>query len=97
MDPKQILDLPMGENDADALTVRGYLKELLRTLWDEGECFSGKRPFGNSGWEHELHTALAMAGAVQGTKYEEDRFYDLSKEEVKRANTLIFKAIEALQ
>lgn len=48
-----ILDILMGENDAGALTVRDYLKALLRRLWLEQEGFSGKRPFGNSGWEDE--------------------------------------------
>lgn len=48
--PQEILDLPMDkeENDAQASSVRGYLKTLLKTLWEEGEGFSGKRPLGNS-------------------------------------------------
>jgi hypothetical protein len=50
----EILALPMGPNDADAENVREYLKALLTELWREGESFSGKRPFGNSGWEREL-------------------------------------------
>ena len=52
----EILDLPMDpdSNDAGASSIRGYLKTLLTTLMAEGEGFSGKRPFGNSGWEYEL-------------------------------------------
>jgi hypothetical protein len=61
-----ILDLPMGPNDADAATVRDYLKALLLKLWQEDEGFSGKRPFGNSGWKYEVYTALVKAGAVPG-------------------------------
>lgn len=62
-----ILSIKMCRNDAGADTVRGYLKALLTELWREGEGFSGKRPFGNSGWEYELYVALITAGAVTGT------------------------------
>jgi hypothetical protein len=56
--PKEILALPLFANDAGAETVRDYLRELLFTLWREGEGFCGKRPFGNSGWERELLSSL---------------------------------------
>lgn len=67
MTPSEILALPMQENDAGAATVADYLKALLQELWRRGEGFSGKRPFGNSGWEHELYRALIVGGAVTGT------------------------------
>lgn len=54
MTPQQVLDLPMDDNDAGAKTIREYLASLVEMLWVEGEGFSGKRPFGNSGWEAEL-------------------------------------------
>jgi len=57
----------MGPNDADASTVRDYLKALLSTLWTEDEGFSGKRPFGNSGWKYEVYGALVKAGLVKGS------------------------------
>ena len=60
-----VLDVPMGENDAEAATVRDYLKDLLSTLWREEEGFSGKRPFGNSGWKYELYAALTAAGLIR--------------------------------
>lgn len=47
-------------------TVRDYLRELLMTLWNEQEGFSGKRPFGNSGWEYDLYTPLIKAGFIEG-------------------------------
>lgn len=31
-----------------------YLRQLLIAVVKEGECFSGKRPFGNSGWGYAL-------------------------------------------
>jgi hypothetical protein len=61
-----ILDIPMQENDAEAATIKDYLKRLLLDLWQQGEGFSSKRPFGNSGWESDLHTALVAAEAVGG-------------------------------
>lgn len=52
--------------DLDEVTLREYLKELLLTLLDEQEGFSGKRPFGNSGWIYDPIKPLVMAGAVEG-------------------------------
>lgn len=65
--PHPVLDLPMDENDADAATVRDYMKALLRTLLRETEGFSGKRPFGNSDWDWDMHKPLVKAGLVPGT------------------------------
>lgn len=62
----ETLDCPMGENDAGASTIREYLQELLITLLAEEECFSGKRPFGNSGWLGDLAEPLVKAGLVKG-------------------------------
>lgn len=66
MTNKQILDLPMTKNDARAKTVGEYFRNLLITLWVEGEGFSGKRPFGNSGWEYDIYKPLIKAGALKG-------------------------------
>lgn len=92
MTENEVLALPMGENDAGAATVRDYLKALLSTLWDDGEGFSGKRPFGNSGWESELYAALVSAGAVEGTV---DDGY-LEDCDTGAARALIREAIKAL-
>lgn len=62
MNSDEILNIYLPENDAGALTVREYLVKLLLEVWQEGEGFSGKRPFGNSGWENELVTPLAENG-----------------------------------
>lgn len=96
MEPKQILDLPMAANDAEAATVRDYLKELLRSIWLEGEGFSGKRPFGNSGWEHEVYAAIAQAGLIQA-KQDECGYWDFSAAEQRKAHELVRQAIEVLQ
>lgn len=65
----------MGENDIDAETVGDYLKELLITVLSEQEGFSGKRPFGNSGWINELAYALVKEELVEGSLDEEDSEY----------------------
>ena len=88
-----ILDIEMQDNDADAKTIREYLKALLSKLWEEGEAFSGKRPFGNSGWEFPLYTALVKAGVVEGSLDEDGYLYSC---DYKGANKLVYKAIEEL-
>jgi hypothetical protein len=88
----EILALPMDQNDADADTVGGYLEALLTTLLDEGEGFSGKRPFGNSGWEYDLFKPLIVAGLCDG-KLDSEGCID-SVDQVK-APLLILKAIKA--
>lgn len=93
MTPAEILALPMDENDSGATTIRGYLKALLSELWREGEGFSGKRPFGNSGWESDLQMALIKGGAVEGT-LDEDGYLDTIDGHA--ANNLITEAIDAL-
>lgn len=91
---KAILDLPMQRNDAHAATVRDYLKTLLTRLLRQGECFSGKRPFGNSGWEHELHIPLIKAGLVTG-ELDEDGY--IQDHDELAASVLILKAVGHLQ
>lgn len=64
MTPEEVLALRLPPNDADAATVRDYLKALLLVVWREGESFSGKRPFGNSGWDNDLLDALPESATV---------------------------------
>jgi len=66
---QEVLDCPMdpARNDAKATSVRDYLKKLLTLVWQEGEGFDGKRPFGNSGWEYEVFSALGKAGIIDAT------------------------------
>ena len=73
--PAAVLACPMQDNDAGADTIRTYLAALLAELWRWGEGFSGKRPFGNSGWEYELYTALAKQNYIAGA-FDEDGYLD---------------------
>ena len=67
------------------LTIREYFKTILKTLFREGERFSGKRPFGNSGWEWDLAKPLIKAGIISGKldedgyieEFDEDAYYQL--------------------
>lgn len=60
-----IFDVPM-EGEFEGETIRDYLRNLLVTLWDEGECFSGKRPFGNSDWKYDIYIPLVRHGFFEG-------------------------------
>lgn len=71
----QILRVEMGANDADAVTVRDYLVALLRGVWLHREEFDGKRPFGNSGWQFELFTALGHVGLIDA-EFDAEGFLD---------------------
>lgn len=88
-----VLDLPLRGNIEGATTIREYLCNLLLTLWDEGEGFSGKRPFGNSGWDYDLLEPLLKAGLIEG-KFDENGYVDEMDE--KAGNDLIRAAIRRL-
>ena len=93
-DPRRVLDLPLGPgNDSGETTVRGYLMKLLEMVWREKEGFSGKRPFGNSGWDWDLLAPLVKAGLIAGS-LDEDGYLDQCDEEAGQA--LILAAIKAL-
>lgn len=62
-------DSDAGEN----ITIRDYLHKLLQKVWYEDEGFDGKRPFGNSGWDHELYLPLIKHGFIEG-KLDEDGY-----------------------
>lgn len=88
-----VLDCPMGDNDANASTVRDYLVKLLAQVWTEGEGFDGKRPFGNSAWEYEIYAALITAGLVSGA-FDEHGYIDYV--ETHDADRLVHRAIATL-
>lgn len=91
MKPEEILGLPMRPNDSGAVTIRGYLIALLRELWIKEEGFGGKRPFGNSGWQHDLYTPLVVAGVIPGRVDEDGWLLDC---DYKQGHEIILEAIE---
>jgi len=88
-----VLDVPM-EGQFEGETIRDYLRELFLTLWDEGEGFSGKRPFGNSGWEYDLYIPLVRHGFIKGTIDKE--YDDVSVGDKKEAHNFVRKIIEGV-
>lgn len=76
----------LGEN----ITVRFFLYQLIRTLWREEEGFSGKRPFGNSCWQIQVHYALIQNGFING---QPDAYGNGFEYNSKEANKFIFDLI----
>ncbi|HEY8878251.1 MAG TPA: hypothetical protein VIN03_11845 [Roseateles sp.] len=87
------LDLKFAKKDADsgAKSVREYLRELLSELWHEEECFSGKRPFGNSGWQWDVYRELVAANLVNGQLDRDGNLEDFDEE----AGALLMQAVIA--
>jgi hypothetical protein len=92
--PQQVLDLALPDNDSGKSTVRGYLIALLAGVWRDGECFDGKRPFGNSSWEYDLYGPLVQAGMVDGAFNEDGGKWE--RLDMPAANALIADAIQSL-
>ena len=70
------IDVKHDCDDLDKkVSVRGFMYELLKELWTEFEGFSGKRPFGNSGWEYWVYTVMIKEGIIKG-KLDEDGFIE---------------------
>jgi hypothetical protein len=99
---REILAVPLhlaAQEDSGAATVREYLVALLRRLWEEEDGFSGKRPFGSSGWRSDLVIPLAKAGYVAGREVSEpeDEWEEWEGLDYERGFALIHRAIEALK
>ena len=74
------LDLEIYSDDLNqTLTLREYFKKLLITLWEEEESFSGKRPFGNSGWQYDVYKSLILTGKIYG-EIDEDGYISVLDE-----------------
>lgn len=95
-----ILDLKMQQNTAEAKTVKEYLKKLLECIWLEGESFSSKRPFGESGWQYELYEVIVANKLVDIEYFEEidpDEMWENIRDfDSKQADRLILDAINSL-
>lgn len=86
------LDIRFDSDAGDNLSIRDYLYTLLETLWAEGEGFSSKRPFGNSGWEFDLYAPLIKYGFISGEIDEDGGTIDVDADE---ANQYVFDLIKA--
>lgn len=87
---KRVLEAPVKGYENN---VRGVLRDLLVSLWDEGESFDSKRPFGDSGWQLDIATALGEAGLIE-IRFDEDG--ELEEVDSVSADELIFDAIDSI-
>ncbi len=60
------LSLIVEPYDLKEMTVRSYMLELVAAVLIEEESFSGKRPFGESGWRVGIEEALIKGGFLKG-------------------------------
>ncbi len=74
------------ELNGNEVTIKQFLQELLCTLWDEKDQFSGKAPFGNSSWEYEIYKVLVERGIVKGTI---DEYGDIEEFDTTIADSII--------
>ena len=65
----------------------------MTTLWEKGEGFSGKRPFGNSGWEYDIYRPLISGGFIPGKLDGEGYYVDTVDKKI--AEPYVFKLIQA--
>lgn len=89
------LELRFDSDAGEQITVRDYLRELLQTLWTKQEGFSGKRPFGNSGWVWELYEPLIREKFVAGVSNGPDGWPEMTQEQEKEAHAYVMKLIAA--
>jgi hypothetical protein len=87
MNDQEILDKEYHFSDAGADSLRQYFKNLVYVLWQEEEGFSGKRPFGNSGWQYAVYYCLRDFGLVT----EDDIDNDYHK-----VNQIVLRLIQAM-
>lgn len=66
------LDVLFEHQDLGKISVREFFRQLLSTLWEEEDSFSGKRPFGNSCWQFDLIIGLIDAGYLEGKVYRDE-------------------------
>ncbi len=91
---EKIKNIKFYSNDLNReITIKEYLKELLRTLWIGGESFSGKRPFGNSGWEYDLYLPLIKENIIIGSL---DEFECIDSCDTQSGSIVILEIINSL-
>lgn len=91
---EQILNHKYSRWDLGECTIRHYLISLAAAVWDDGEGFSGKRPFGNSGWQWDVYCALADGGFITGHREEDGYWTELDEE---RGNDILAELFHYLK
>lgn len=88
-----ILLTPMQDNDAGASTIGQYLARLSQEVIRVGEGFSGKRPFGNSGWENDIAHSLILHKIIDGQLDEYGLVEDYSETEFRAAMDTVYSLL----
>ena len=90
----EILNLTI-DGDFGKGTIRAYLKDLLKKVIIEQEGFSGKRPWGNSGWIDQFQIPLVEAGLIHGVVSEyEDDYWELDSADDEETEALLLRLID---
>ncbi len=92
MNNQEILNLPI-KTWYEPVTIREFLKDLLKVLIVEQESFSGKRPFGDSDWFWVLSEPLVTYKLIDGKCDDNGMIEDFNHQE---AEDLFLKLIDAL-
>lgn len=77
----------------ETISIHDYLIRLLSTLWHEQDEFSGKRPFGNSGWNYDLLACLIAHKIIPGELDDEGCVMEVDEEQ---GDTIIREYIKTL-
>ncbi len=95
MTNQEILDIKFESIDFDGkkVSIRFFLKELLKQVWLDDEGFNGKRPFGFSDWKDRIYQVLAAHDLVKADYNKKDAYYD--KIDTKAADKIILKLIKS--
>lgn len=91
---RDILAMPMGENDAAAATIGQYIIILGAKVFEDQDDFSGKRPFGNSSWVFEVYEALIRCGVLAG-EFDSDGY--IQKCDPREADIIISQLFDYLK
>jgi hypothetical protein len=93
---RDILALPMKTNDAGAETIGQFIMMVGAKVFLHQDGFSGKRPFGNSGWVYDVYEVLITSGVLEGTLDEDGYVEDCDSREAEAVVARLFDYLKAL-
>lgn len=84
MTREEIHNLPIKIRDLnETVTMKHYFHMLLLKLWVDEDSFSGKRPWGNSGWTFDVFIVLINNGLIPGIIDEDGCVKEVDEDEAK--------------
>lgn len=93
---REVLAVPMGENDTGASTIGEYLVRLGAEVWWQRDNFHGRHPWGFAGWEYDVYRALARAGLVAMKIGAGGYLVDVPADQRARADAMIANSLAEL-